>query len=449
MKMNHALKIGLVSVLLGSMCGAPGAKGENNGVERTPVLGWSSWSFLREHPSAANIESQARALKTSGLQRLGYQYVNVDDFWYKCPGKQGPDVDRYGRWVIDSSRFPSHGKTNGIQAVAKFVHSLGMKFGIYVTPGISMQAVSRNTLIQGTSYTADEIAEPGMKEHNYNCGGMVAIDYSKPGAQQFINSWADMFARWGVDFVKVDGMTDKNVPDIKAWSEAIRQSGRKMVLDVTEGNFTTAIAPTLMKFANQWEFAPDIECYSCEKHGSSYPLTDWANVYKRFDLVAKWWRYAGHGGFNDYDSIEVGNGVEDGLTPDERKVQLSLWALGSAPLILGVDVTHLNAGDLKDLGNREVLSVDQDGVAARRIVNTRDKQVFFKVEPNGERVVGLFNTSGRSERISIPISAIGLAVRADGYSMQNLWTNERAVIRRDISSEVPSHGVALFRIREK
>ena len=449
MKTMNLLKIGLLSVLLTGLSGVPGAHAENNGLERTPVLGWSSWSFLREHPTAAKIEAQARALKTSGLHKLGYEYVNVDDFWYECPGKQGPNVDRFGRWVIDAARFPAHGRTNGIKAVAELVHSWGMKFGIYVTPGISMQAVRRNTEIQGTSYTADDIANPAVKEHNYNCGGMVAIDYSKPGAQQFIDSWADMFARWGVDFVKVDGITNKNVPDIKAWSTAIRQSGRPMVLDITEGSFTTAIAPTLMKYANQWEFSPDVECYSCEKHGSSFPLTDWKNVEKRFDLVAKWWSYAGHGGFNDYDSIEVGNGREDGLTPAERRVQLSLWALGAAPLILGVDLTHLDPRDLNYLKNRDVLAVDQDGIAAKRIVDDRDRQVFMKVERDGDVIVGLFNTGIGSERISIPISAVGLAARSGGYSMVDVWSKERQVIRHAISAQVPAHGVALLRISGK
>lgn len=449
MKTMHLLKVGLLSVLLTGLCAAPGVRAENNGLERTPVLGWSSWSFLREDPTAAKIEAQARALKSSGLQKLGYEYVNVDDFWYQCPGKQGPNVDRFGRWVIDSARFPPHGKTNGIKAVAEFVHSLGMKFGIYVTPGISMQAVRRNTQIQGTSYTADEIANPAIREHNYNCGGMVAIDFSKPGAQRFIDSWADMFARWGVDFVKVDGITNRNAPDIKAWSKAIRQSGRPMVLDITEGSFTSAIAPTLIKYANQWEFSPDVECYSCEKNGSSYPLTDWKNVDKRFDLVAKWWPYSGHGGFNDYDSIEVGNGAEDGLTPAERRVQMSLWALGSAPLILGVDLTHLDRRDLNDLKNPDVLAVDQDGIAAKRIVDDSDSQIFMKVEGDGDVIVGLFNTGARAKTISLPISALGLATRSGGYSAMNVWTKKTQVIRRGISAEVPAHGVALFRIAAK
>src|SRR6476469_732533 len=140
------------------------------------------------------------------------------------------------------------------------------------------------------------------------------------------NSWVDMLAALGVDYIKIDGMTDSNAADVKAWSNAIRQIGRPMVLDVTQGSYTSALAPTLMKYANQWEFAPDVECYRCEKGGSSYPLTSWADVANRFNFVAEWQPYAGPGGFNDYDSIEVGNGHNNGITPVERQTQLSLWS---------------------------------------------------------------------------------------------------------------------------
>ena len=171
------------------------ASAEDNGLERTPVLGWGTWSFLRQHPAAAQMKAQALALHDSGLQKMGYQYVNLDDFWYQCPGPQGPNVDPYGRWVTDSSRFPAQGDTNGIKVVADYIHSLGMRFGIYVTPGISRQAVSRNTPFKGTTYTAAQIAEPSVAENNYNCKGMVRIDYNKPGAQEYTNSWLDCSRR--------------------------------------------------------------------------------------------------------------------------------------------------------------------------------------------------------------------------------------------------------------
>ena len=101
----HSLRAALlIALLAGGILHNAGA--EDNGLERTPVLGWSSWSFLRQNPTAAQVKAQALALQNSGLQKIGYKYVNLDDFWYQCPGPQGPNVDAYGRWVTDSSRFP-------------------------------------------------------------------------------------------------------------------------------------------------------------------------------------------------------------------------------------------------------------------------------------------------------------------------------------------------------
>ena len=118
----------------------------------------------------------------SGLAKVGYQYVNLDDFWYVCPGSQGPAVDRYGRWVPNANFPPNSSGENGIKVVAGYVHSLGLKFGLYVTPGISKQAVKKDTPILGREgkpdgHTARQIAEPAVSEHNYNCGGMVGINY--------------------------------------------------------------------------------------------------------------------------------------------------------------------------------------------------------------------------------------------------------------------------------
>ena len=444
---THSLKaVFLIALLAGGVL--QNSSAEDNGLERTPVLGWSSWSFLRKHPTADNMKAQALALHNSGLQKLGYEYVNLDDFWYQCPGPQGPNVDAYGRWITDPSIFPPQGDTDGIKVVADYIHSLGMKFGIYVTPGISKQAVNRNTPIKGTSYTAAQIAEPSITENNYNCKGMVRIDYNKPGAHEYTNSWVDMLAAWGVDYIKIDGMTNNNAADVKAWSDAIRQSRRLMVLDVTQGDFTTALTPTLMKYANQWEFAPDVECYKCEKGGSSYPLTSWTDVAKRFNYVAEWQPYAGAGGFNDYDSLEVGNGNNDGLTPVERQTQISLWALGASPLILGIDLTHLDPTDLqKYLENSEVLAVDQDSIAAKRVVNSGSRQVFAKKESNGDVIVGLFNTGGKAEEVSVPASTLGLAENKNGYSAQDLWTSETKKTSSIISAVVPSHGTVLYRVR--
>jgi hypothetical protein len=443
------------------LASAPAALAEVNpppGTDLQPALGWSSWSFFRDTSDAATVEAAARAMRRSGLAGLGYRYVNQDDFWYQCPGPQGPNVDRYGRWVVRSGKFPpGPGGENGIEAVAEYVHSLGLKFGIYVTPGISDQAVAKNTPIMDTRYTADDIAT-GTRQNNYNCGGMTGIDYARPGAQAYVNSIAGEFARWGVDFVKLDGITDRNRADIKAWSRAIRQSGRPMQLDVTEGSYTTALGPALDRYATQWEVTSDIENYGGQG------LTDYANVSRRFVTLASWEpAYGGRAfdGYNDFDSVEVGNCDNavrssnrfgsvsyphgDGLTVPERQTVLSLWSLAASPLILGTDITQMCRADLALLGDRAVLSVDQDGIDASLIVNRPAEKVAAKSEPGGIVAVGLFNTTTRPEVISTTASAIGLPASRH-YLLDNLWTHKATESGSTISARVPPHGVAFYRV---
>src|ERR1700691_2842748 len=137
------------------------------GPDQTPVMGWSGWSFLRLGANEASVEGEAKALVTTGLAAAGYQYVNLDDGWYQCPGSQGPNVDANGRWVVNTASYPAVGSENGIQALAAYVHGLGLKFGIYEPAGISSQAVAANTPILGTSDTADDIATK-TAQANYN-----------------------------------------------------------------------------------------------------------------------------------------------------------------------------------------------------------------------------------------------------------------------------------------
>ena len=472
--------VSLIAAFALLMVGAGGARAATApgraAADPTPVMGWSSWSFLRFGVDAKRIETEANALVSTGLSRYGYNHVNIDDNWYICPGSQGPDVDKYGRWVVDSSEFPSVGGKNGIAAVAAYVHHLGLKFGIYETAGISKQAVAENTPILGTSYTADQIATT-KSQANYDCGGMVRIDYTQPGAQAYVDSVVDQLAHWGVDYIKLDGITDNNAADIQAWSQAISQSGRTMVLDTTEGHFDTKLAPTLDQYANQWEFSPDIEingpdegsadsCNNPPYTGclSVFPLTSYTWWFDRFDAVALWQPYGGPGGFNDYDSIEVGDGsAASGMSPAAEKSQLSLWALGSAPFILGVDLTKqvtnafgtshgLTASGLAMLENRNVIEVDQDAIDASRISMTDTAQIFAKTEPRGDAVAGLFDTDQTAgatpEVITTTASAIGLPASPGGYRVENLWTGAVKMISSagEIKATVKPEGVALLRV---
>lgn len=440
------------------LAGASSAQAEVHplpGTDLNPVLGWSSWSFFRRAGDATVDEAAARAMKTSGLESLGYKYIDQDDFWYQCPGHQGPNVDKYGRWVVRSDDFPpGPDGENGIQVVANYVHSLGEKFGIYVTPGISDQAVAKNTPIMGTHYTADQIATKN-RQNNYNCGGMTGIDFSKPGAQAYVDSIVDEYARWGVDLIKFDGIRDENIGDIQAWSNAIRQSGRPMQLDITEGSYSVVLGPTLDNYATQWEYTSDIENYGGKG------LTNYANVKKRFVTLQKWEpTYGGRifDGYNDFDSVEVGNCNNDvsytdpfgtvhypdgdGLTLAERQTVLSLWSLASSPLILGSDLTQLCQTDLNLLKNKSVLAVDQDGIDSSLISSGSTDEVVAKTEANGGVAVGLFNTTDQKETVSTTASAIGLP-GSSSYKLTNLWTGQTST-SATISATVQPHGVVLY-----
>jgi alpha galactosidase A-like protein/alpha galactosidase C-like protein len=391
------------------------AHAEDNGTGLTPLMGWSTWNYIGRDPTAANVEAQAAALKSSGLLGAGYNYVDIDDFYYECPGSQGPNVDAYGRWVPDPSKFPPSGSTPGMEVVANYVHSLGEKIGFYVTPGISDQAVTENTPIMGTSDTADEIAD-GVSENNYNCHGMQGIDYSKPGAQAFINSWADELASWGADYVKLDGVGTGDIGDIEAWSAALQQTGRPIHLELSN-NLAISDASTWAEYSNGWRTGGDVQCYC----GSPFPLTDWSHVQSRFAQVANWAPYGGPGAFNDYDSIELGDGpTDDGITAPEEQSMMSLWAMAASPLVINADLTHLNSTDVSYLKNSAVIAVDQDSIDAKRIVNSGNDQVFAKTEANGDIILGLFNYSdsaSTTDTVSLPSAGLNGSGTAT-----NLWT---------------------------
>jgi hypothetical protein len=426
------------SALLGLVPGSAGAAhAESNGVALTPPMGWSSWSFIRSNPTETNIEAQALALKSSGLFGHGYQYVNVDDFWYLNPAGT---VDSYGRWVTDSTRFP-----DGMGAVAAYVHSLGEKFGMYLTPGIPVAAYNQNTPIAGTSWHARDIVSDTSRyetNYNYGSGSMYYIDYTKnpAAAQAFLNSWADQLASYGADYLKIDGVGDWDTADIQHWSQALNQSGRPIHLELSN-SLDPANAATWRQYANGWRIEGDVECYC---GSGSYPLTDWNNVSARFSDVPKWIPFAGPGGWNDLDSVEVGNGSNDGLTLDERRTQLTLWAIEGAPLLLGTDLTHLDPTDLGLLTNDRVIAVDQAGVPARPVDQVARQQVWSAANADGSYTVALFNLDSGTATATAHFTDLGFGGAAD---VQDLWSGaDLGSFTGSFSASLAAHASRLLRI---
>ncbi|MBV8215288.1 MAG: alpha-galactosidase [Verrucomicrobia bacterium] len=350
------------------------AFGENNGVSLTPQMAWSSWSFVRRAPTEAIIKAQALAMHQN-LQSSGFQYVNLDDFWYLDPRAT---VDAYGRWAPDPTKFP-----DGMAALAAYIHSLGLKFGMYITPGIPVAAVNANTPIEGTRYSAKEIADVSQYEINYNFGNVnYYIDFTKPGAQAFIDSWAKLFASWGVDYIKMDGVGTWDVPDVIAWAQALNKSGRKIHLALSN-SLSLSAATTWDAYANSWRITGDVEYY----HNSVYPLTSWSNVLNHFQSMSQWTAFSGPGNWPDPDSLEIGNGPLDGINSDgsnftqnQRQTLFSWWCATAAPLILGTDLTsNTDSYDYSLLNNHEVIAVDQAGVQAAPVAD------YLNSDPGGSQ----------------------------------------------------------------
>jgi alpha-galactosidase len=383
---------------------------ENNGLVPTPFMGWSTWSYVGKNPTEANVEAQAR-VEASKLKQYGYNYVLLDDWYYLNPTTT---VDQYGRWAIDTTKFP-----HGIAAVASYVHSLGLKFGFYVTPGIPVAAVNKNTPIQGTSYHAKDIADTSKHEINYNFGHgtkttvMYYINYSKPGAQAFINSWADQLASWGVDFLKIDGVGSFDIPDVLAWDTALKQSGRPIVYDLSNTLSINDIA-TWRVHANAWRISGDVQCYC------SSGLVTWKSFSSRFGLAPAWVPYNGPHGWNDLDSINIADGGRDGINNTERQTYMTLWAIEAAPLYAGDDLTSMDSYGLSLLTNTEVIAVDQAGHAAHPISQSSNQQVWFANNGNGSYTVGLFNLGSSTANVTVNWSSLGFSGSA---SVRDLWSH--------------------------
>lgn len=403
------------------------AHAQPNGQALTPPMGWTTWTSLQTDIDEDTIKAIA-SVQASTLAPYGYRYVNVDGGWYQNPDAA---VDAHGRWVADPAKFPG-----GMAALGDYIHGLGLGFGIYVTPGIPALAWVYNTPIEGTPYHAADIAIPSRRQDTYLGGTMFYIDYTAPGSQEFINSWANLFASWGVDYLKLDAVGDWNIPDIRAWSIALRQTGRPMHLALSN-NLNPSFAGTWRQHANGWRISPDIEAYNGET------LTTWEHVADRFARVPLWLGAAGAGGWNDLDSVVAG-GPNTGLTPDERQSVMSLWALAASPLIIGDDLRTLDAFGIGLLTNPEVIAVNQGGVSAAPLNASAEHAVWVATGPDGSYAVGLFNRGASTATITVPWSSLGFSGSA---SVRDLWRRtEVGSFSGAFSAELRPHASMLVRV---
>ncbi|GAA4804194.1 CBM35 domain-containing protein [Streptomyces ziwulingensis] len=418
-----------------------------------PYLGWSSWSMQSsKYPglnpdgdysylTEANVLKQTDALAAK-LKKYGYEYVNIDAGWWRDQAWK-PNFDRYARQKADPERFP-----RGMKAVADAIHAKGLKAGIYLPVGLEKEAYhdGESPIWNAEGCTTADLVYDDLRTTN-GWDSAYKIDFSDPCAQKYIDSQAQLFADWGYDFLKLDGVGPgsfksgdnyDNVADVAAWQRAIATAGRPVHLELS-WSLDIAHAADWKKHSQGWRVDTDVECY-CNT------LVSWENsVDDRWDDIPAWTRHAGPGGWNDLDALDVGNGEMDGLTKAERQSYATLWAIAKSPLYTGDDLTRLDSYGLSLLTNREVLAVDQgDTPPARPVTPSDPQQVWAAKNPDGTYTVALFNLADAPAAVTADWSAVGFTGRA---AVRDLWNHENLGTHRNrITQALPAHGSRLFTV---
>ncbi|WP_406418915.1 alpha-galactosidase D [Streptomyces sp. NBC_01614] len=422
-------------------------------VAAKPYMGWTSWTMQSsKYPglnpkgdysylSEANVIKQTDAMAAK-LKKYGYEYVNIDAGWW-MDWSWKSQFDEYGRQKADPVRFPS-----GMKAVADRIHAKGLKPGIYLPVGLEKGAYNdgKNPIWNAAGCTTGDIVYDDLRTTN-GWDSAYKIDFSNPCAQKYIDSQAQMFADWGYDFLKLDGVGPgsfksgdnyDNVADVAAWQKAIKTAGRPIHLELS-WSLDYGHVEDWKKYSNGWRIDTDVECY-CNT------LVTWENsVDDRWDDAPAWTAHAGPGGWNDLDSLNVGNGEMDGLTKAERQSYATLWAIAKSPLFTGDDLTELDSYGLSLLTNREVIALNQSSAPPAEPVTASDpQQVWAAKNPDGTYTVALFNLSDAPASVTANWSTLGFKGKA---SVRDVWNKENLGSYTDkITQALPAHGSRLFTV---
>jgi len=387
-----------LAALLLAVAPAGAAPDAADGLALTPPMGWNSWNKFACNVSEQLIRDTADAMVASGMQAAGYQYVVIDDCWQVSRAADGSIV-------ADPKRFPS-----GIKALADYVHSKGLKFGIYSDAGT------------GTCQK-----RPGSKDHE---------------AQD-----AKTYASWGVDYLKYDWCNAEGQDTRDSYQKmgrALRASGRPIVFSICEWGSTKpwTWAPGV---GHLWRATGDIgACWDCAGNRSD----DGLGVTAIIDRVQDLYPYAGPGHWNDPDMLEVGNGR---LTPAENRAHFSFWCLLAAPLMAGNDLKAM-APEVKEvLTNTEAIAIDQDplGMQGRKVRHDTVREVWMKPLADGSRAVILWNRGKEETTVAVEWSDVGLAPRTQAV-VRDLWKKaEVATVAGRFEAKVAGHDVAFLKLTPK
>ena len=419
---------------------------------KTPPMGWNSWDCYGAAVTEQEIRGNAEYM-AANLQGFGWEYVVVDIQWYE-PGAVSSqyrafvplEMDEYSRLMPAVNRFPSAEGGQGFRPLSNYVHSLGLKFGIHIMRGIPRQAAHAASAIKGSRTTARDIAHP-----NSICPwntDMYGVNADAEGAQAYYNSLFELYAEWGVDFVKVDDIAasrlyDTHQPEIALIHKAIEHCGRPMVLSLSPGPAPVEYAEFLGNHANMWRITDDF-------------WDHWELLLDMFDRCERWQGKAGGGNWPDCDMLPLGHigirSVDGGgadrwtrFTPDEQLTMMTLWSLFRSPLFFGGELRDNDNWTLGLLTNRDVLEMHRSSSGAWLVSREEGRVIWSAEGTGGVKYVALFNTGEAAQTVSVQPAVLNLEGK---LSARELWSGEETELAGDILAyEVAPHGAVLYRLQ--
>lgn len=434
-------------------------------VALTPPMGWNSFDAydcrINEQEFKQTVDFMAK-----NLLEFGWNYAVIDYVWFNDePGNWNnpkrrfghPDIrldkngfpldtlvmDDFGRLLPSVKRFPSAANGAGFKSIGDYVHSKGMKFGIHIMRGIPREAYYKNLPIKGTEYFAKGIAEPWDTCQWQN--NFFGIDASKPGAQEYYNSIFELYAQWGVDFIKAD---DTMYPpyhkgEIEMIQKAIQNCGRPMVLSLSCGEAPLGRAQHLKDNATMWRISADF-------------WDKWEDLSHSFDLLNAWSSHIGPDSWPDADMIPFGhismNNRPHGsdrmsnFTPEEHKTLMTLFSIARSPLIIGADLLSTPKETIDTyFRNAEVLSVNQRSTDNRQVFKNDKYAIWTATEPEtGDRYIALFNLSDNPSSVKFDMELEWL--RGD-YKVRDLWKKQDIdTVNGKLEAQLGAHDAALYRL---
>jgi hypothetical protein len=430
----------------------------------TPPMGWNSWDCLGLDANEAQVKAVADYM-AAHLKKYGWQYVVIDAGWFhpkelttaKSHTIDPPqNLDEFGRLIPDAGKYPSSANGVGFKVLADYVHRKGLKFGIHIMRGIPWNAVANKTPIKGTSYFASDVAN--LKDVCNWSPIMKGVDMSKPGAQAYYDSVFELYAEWGVDFVKVDDMPlPAHEAEIEGVHQAILNSKAPIVFSLSSNVTPLNKKNYLAQAAHMWRISNDF-------------WDDWKWLKLQFEICRQWDFPRTPGRWPDADMLPLGKLRKTGgdawiasqlgstmdkvtdeysrFTDPEKYSLMTLWCIFKSPLMLGGYLPENDAITDKLITNEEVIAVNQQSANNHEVRNRNGIVIWMADQPGTQaKYVAIFNLNdGRSETVNVSWREIGLAGR---LIVRDLWAKKNlGRFDGEFAAKVEPHGCVLMKVSE-